>query len=278
MKFDIPALTLLYLVVFLAMNAVFAGLWYIEQDKCCDDPTMTYAQVFDFAIQTSSTIGYGGYWPKGYFNNAMVVLLSVLSILLSTVYAGMLFFKFITPECNIEFSNIITMSNVMGTPCLEIRVGNVDGRANKLINAEANLCVESLQKYRCQDENRVQTVTQQEELQLAVSSQHMLYGVWTLRHYINEDSPLYGLRLDEFPGSTIFAFRLNIKAIQALTKGEVYAQTSYEVCDVLVGHRFEDQVDYNENTRKLVFDYAKMNNTYPFFVWYPEEANILKDE
>jgi hypothetical protein len=151
LQFEIGSLTLIYLSTFVTVNAVFAGLWYIDQDKCCEDSTLTFSQVFDFPVQTSSTIGYGGYWPKGHFANFLVVILSVLSILLNTVYAGLLFTKFITPEANIELSDIITMTNVMSFPCLEIRVGHADSQTNTLINAEASLNAMSFHQYMCPD-------------------------------------------------------------------------------------------------------------------------------
>ena len=206
-------------------------MWYFwdREGHCCADPDMTFAQVFDFAVQTSSTIGYGGYWPKGYMNNALVVLLTLMSIVLSTVYAGLLFFKFITPQANIEFSDVIAMSNVLGEPCLEIRIGNSDGRANPLINGEANLWVTSVQEYRAPGEFAKRKVVQTENLHLAVSQVPKVNGVWTIRHFIDENSPLYGLRLDEFPATTIYSINLNFKAIQVITKGEVFAQTAYQV-------------------------------------------------
>jgi len=73
MSFGIFSLTLGYLIVFVAVNAIFAALWVIQSDsKCCADPAMTFAQNFDFAIQTSTTIGYGGYWPRGTRNYVVV--------------------------------------------------------------------------------------------------------------------------------------------------------------------------------------------------------------
>jgi len=278
-KRDIPMLTLLYLVAFLGMNALFAlGFYYGDEGKCCEDPSMTFAQVFDFAVQTSSTIGYGGFWPKGYVNNVLVVLLTVLSILLSTVYAGLLFFKFITPEANLEFSEVMTLSNVLNEPCLEIRVGNADGYGNPLINAEARLTIRSSQEYLCEDGKSKKNLSQTEELPLAVSSHHRLDGVWVLRHYIDYKSPLYGFRFDEFPASNINLFQLSIKAIQELTKGEVYGFAMYQTQDLLIGHQFEDQVDWNPETRRAVFDYAKLSSTHPALVWYPNPKDHLPKE
>jgi hypothetical protein len=44
-----------FLATFVFMNVVFAGLFYIDRDKCCGDPTFSFADVFNFAIQTSTT-------------------------------------------------------------------------------------------------------------------------------------------------------------------------------------------------------------------------------
>ncbi|CAJ1948879.1 unnamed protein product [Cylindrotheca closterium] len=274
-KRDIPMLTLLYIVSFLGMNAVFGGLFFIQEGTCCEDDSMTYAQNFDFAVQTSSTIGYGGYWPKGYVNNALVVFLSLLSILLSTMYGGLLFFKFIVAEANLEFSEVLTLSNVLYEPCLEIRVGNADGLDNPLINAEASLSIISTQEYRCDDDNSKKRLSQTEELPLAVSSHHRLDTVWTLRHFIDEKSPLYGFRFDEFPATTITLIQLHIKAIQVRTKGEVFSRALYQTQDIMVGHKFEDQAVWDLQAKKGSFDFAKLSSTRPSLVWYPNSTDIL---
>lgn len=83
---SIPVLPVCYLIILLSMNVFFAIVWYVTEYKCCDDIPMTFAEIFDFSLQTSSTIGCGGYWTKDYFNNALVVLIRVLSICRATVY------------------------------------------------------------------------------------------------------------------------------------------------------------------------------------------------
>ena len=62
LKFGVPQLTLGYISCVLLLNFVFAALWYsihshTDGAKCCDDPDQTFLEVFDFAIQTSFTIG-----------------------------------------------------------------------------------------------------------------------------------------------------------------------------------------------------------------------------
>ena len=57
MQFSIISISVLYFACFILLNLSYAVLWYIQENKCCDDPDHTFAQVFDFAIQTSTTVG-----------------------------------------------------------------------------------------------------------------------------------------------------------------------------------------------------------------------------
>ena len=60
MRYSLLQITILYFAMFLGMNFLFAGLWSIQEGRCCDNNSLSFAQVFDFAVQTSATIGYGG--------------------------------------------------------------------------------------------------------------------------------------------------------------------------------------------------------------------------
>jgi hypothetical protein len=66
-------------------------------------------------------------------------------------------------------------------------------------------------------------------------------------------------------------YGFSVKAIQFLTKGEVFAQTAYGVEDIMIGHRFEDQAVWNADTKTGHFDFAKMSSTIPSLVWYPKQ-------
>jgi len=273
MSFSGITLISIYVVVFIITNLIFAGLWFIQEEKCCQDPDMTFAQIFDFSIQTSTTIGYGSYSPHGFFSNWLVVALSVISFIMNTMFAGLLFFRFVTPQANIEVSDVMTMSNFMGTPCIEIRVGNMDGSDNSLIDVKATLHVLTMRKYEEEFEEELKSVGNTEEMALHHSTSINFDHVWNLRHFVNESSPLYGLRLDEFPGTAIHRFHLSVTATHTLTNGNVSKQAYYEVQDLMIGHRFEDQTSFDVPTRTFSFDYSKMNRTKPAYVWYPSKSN-----
>ena len=132
MHFQLTSLSASFLGVFVLLNVLFAGLFYATDGRCCGDPELTFGQVFAFSIQTSSTIGYGGFTPQGTVSNFLVVILYYISTLINTLFAGLLFTKFVTPVINVQFSNVITFCNVNGVPCLSVRLGNADGYSNRL--------------------------------------------------------------------------------------------------------------------------------------------------
>lgn len=273
MQFGFVSLSLLYLASFVALVTVFTALYYIPDGKCCDDPELTFREVFDFSVQTCSTIGYGGYVPKGAWANFLVVIQTCLAIILSAIYTGLLFTMFQTPHAKLDFSDVMVLSNFHGIPCLELRVGNADGSSNPLIDVEARMDCTYLMESKDEASGIVRDYTQSERLHLMAEHRASMNYIWTLRHCIDEHSPLLGMRLDEWPGSSILEFRVSLKATQEITDGKVSVQSVYQPVDVLVGYRFKDQVRTDEATKTLINDYSLMNEVEPQLVWYPVQKN-----
>ena len=98
-------------------------------------------------------IGYGGYVPEGKFSNFLVFMLSFLTLVLNSVYSGFLFLQFVTPYSKVTFSKVITLSNLNGFPCLQMRVGNPDWKTNPLTDVEARLSFQYHVKYKGFDGN-----------------------------------------------------------------------------------------------------------------------------
>jgi inward rectifier potassium channel len=275
LQFGFVGMSLLYLAAFVVLNVVFAGLYHIPDGKCCDDSDMTFSQVFDFSVQTSATIGYGGYVPRGLWANFLVVIQSCLALMLGAIYTGLLFSKFQTPHAKLDFSDVMTMSNFHGMPCLELRVGNADGESNPLIDAVARLdCTYMMES--TDEGGEVRLYTQSERLHFMMERRAAMTAVWTLRHCLDEHSPLLGMRLDEWPGSAIREFRVSVQATQDITKGTVSVQSVYQPEDILVGYRFRDQIRYDEATQTLVNDYAMMSEIEPQPVWYPVRKSAFR--
>jgi len=165
----------------------------------------------------------------------------------------------------------VTLCNVNGVPCLSFRLGNADGYLNPLTDINVRLTF----SYQIPYENHrgeKEFFRQTEELRLLSNRQHGLLEVWTLRHVLDESSPIFGLNFKEHPGNKIYVFTLSVDAVQDLTKSSVNVQTEYAVEDILIGHAFKNQVSIDEETKVAVSDYSKMSDTEPYPVWYPALA------
>jgi inward rectifier potassium channel len=189
--------------------------------------------------------------------------------MLNNVYGGLLLLKFIAPNAKVKFSEMITLSNVNGVPCLELRIGNEDGSANLLKDLRARLAYSYRIEYT--DENgKMQHIGQTQELHL-IHDSHMQLGeiVWTLRHKIDESSPLFGLDFLEFPGNKIYAIEACFNGTQENTGSPVFCQMTYTLDELMIGHKFVDQISFNEQQSIMTVDYGTFNETVPHPVWYP---------
>lgn len=270
MHFTLASLSAVFLAIFVSMNVSFALIFYfLADDGCCDDRTMSFADVFAFCVQTSTTIGYGGFTPSGMLSNFLVVLLSYTSTLMNTVFAGLFFTKFVTPVINVQCSDVMTLCNVNGVPCLSLRIGNADGRyLNPLTDINVRLTYAYQIPY-TDHAGEQRYFAQSEELKLLCNRQHDLAQVWTLRHVLDESSPLFGLHLEEHPANKIYVFTLSVDAVQHLTKSAVNVQTEYALEDIMIGYNFQNQVTYDEDAKVATTDFAKLSVTEPYPVWYP---------
>lgn len=287
MKFSVSYLSLIYFASFIAMNVIFAGFFYIHENRCCGDLDFTFADTFNFAIQTSTTIGYGSFSPDGHVANFLVVILSYISTLMNTLFAGLLFTKFVTPVINIQFSDHMTMCNVNGVPCLQIRIGAPDGdHLNPLTDINVRLTY-SYQIPYSDHKGEQKYFRQTEDLRLLSNRQHGLKeGVWTLRHILDESSPLFGLHFEEHPANKIYIFTLSVDAVQDLTKSSVNVQTEYALEDILIGHTFQNVVEKDPDAkpgevgdpRNTVRNFEKLSQTEPYPVWYPARTGTYAED
>lgn len=216
MHFTVVALSATFLSFFVMMNVVYTLLFYFLENGCCGDPNMSFGDTFAFSIQTSTTIGYGVFSPSGFWSNCLVVLLSYGATLLNTLFAGLLFTKYVTPIINIQFSDVMTICNVNGVPCLNFRLGNADGGENPLTDINVRLSY-SYQIPYSDHKGDKKFFRQTETLNLLSSRQHGLKEVWTLRHVLDESSPLFGLNFEEHPANKIYVWTISLDAVQEVT-------------------------------------------------------------
>jgi inward rectifier potassium channel len=277
MKFSVGAMTVTFFFSFVMMNLVFAAFFYSLENGCCGDPDMSFGDTFAFAVQTSGTVGYGVLSPVGKWSDFLVLLLTYSNVVQNAIFAGLLFTKYVTPIINIQISDVLTLCNVNGVPCLSFRIGNADGQENPLTDINVRLTY-SYQIPYMDHKGGQKFFRQTETLHLLSSRQQGLKEVWTLRHVLDESSPLFGLNFEEHPANKIYVFTVSVDAVQEITKSTVNVQEEYGLEDVLIGHAFTNLMFFDEERKVNIWDYSKMSDIEPCPVWYPAKAGVYDAE
>lgn len=162
----------------------------------------------------------------------------------------------------------VTLSNVNGLPCLEMRVGNADGSNMVLQDLTARLNFMYVIRYN-DDMGKPREMRSMQEVNLLVNWRYELKEVWTLRHVIDEKSPFFGVLGIKGLEEDLELFRVTISGMQDVTKMHVASSRVYHREDIMIGYRFQDQLDWDKEKEELVVDYSKMNEVVPHPVWYP---------
>jgi inward rectifier potassium channel len=280
MKFSVGAMTVTFFSLFVLLNLVFAAFFYSLENGCCGDRDDSFGDTFAFAVQTSTTVGYGVLSPVGKWSDFLMLLITYSNIVLTAIFSGLLFTKYVTPIINIQISDVLTLCNVNGVPCLSFRIGNADGQENPLTDINVRLTY-SYQIPYMDHKGGQKFFRQTETLHLLSSRQQGLKEVWTLRHILDESSPLFGLNFEEHPANKIYVFTLSVDAVQEITKSTVNVQEEYGLEDVLIGHAFTNLMFFDEivEERKVnIWDYSKMSDIEPCPVWYPAKAGVYDTE
>jgi Inward rectifier potassium channel C-terminal domain len=185
---------------------------------------------------------------------------------------------FVVAVVNIQFSEVMALCNVNGVPCLSIRLGAPDGSLNPTTDVNVRLTYSYRIPYSDHKGDK-KFFQQTEELNLLSNRRHGLKEIWTLRHVLDESSPLFGLNFQEHPGNKIHVFTLSIDAVQDLTKASVNVQAEYDLEDIMIGHTFQNLVEVDTTDPTVaVENYEKISDTEPYPVWYPSKQGVYAED
>ncbi len=147
-------------------------------------------ECFFFSVQTLSTIGYGHIAPLSLPHNLLVTVEALTGMMTIAVITGLIFSRFSRPTARVIFSQPILITNFMGQRSLMFRLANA--RFNHVVEANLNLVM-------VQDAVTPEGISlrQQIDLPLARNRSAIFSFSWTVRHIIDETSPLYKLTADD---------------------------------------------------------------------------------
>lgn len=249
-----PQFWLFLVVSYVAINLLFATLYWISPAAIADIAPGSFPQAFFFSVETLATVGYGHNYPATVYGHVIVTIEIFLGMIWLAVITGLIFVRFSRPTARVLFSTSILIGNHDGKPSVMFRVANL--RHTSMVDAEFRLTFS-------RDEAVLEGETIRRFYPLKVYPQYMARfpAALTIRHTIDESSPLHGETAETLEKSDAFLLA-SVTSIETVIAAAVQSQQDYSHSDIRWGERFVDI--YQElSDGKLMVDYGRIHETEP---------------
>ena len=252
---------LLFLASELSINTFFASLYMLQPTSIANQPQVGFASAFFFSLETLATVGYGEMYPGTTYGHVISSIEILIGTVFTAIMTGLLFIRFSKPKAKMIYAKhpVITLQNGMRT--LMLRMGST--RASVLHNA--SISPHMLTRI-VTDEGQQQVNI----IEMPLIRAHMpVFAVlFTLRHVIDETSPLYGIDVDSEDFETLRLF-VTITARDPAMGQEVTDLHTFVATDIRFGMRYVDAV-HAVSKSKTVADYSLLSTIEPDTIPRPQ--------
>jgi inward rectifier potassium channel len=168
--------------------------------------------------------------------------------------AGLIFVRFSRPMAHIVFSRSVVIAPLNGQPTLMLRIGNLHQRS--MVEAEFRITFN-------RDEPLVEGDTFRYFYNLKLQFERLpsFPAALTLRHVIDENSPLYGATPESLEASRVVLIA-SVVGIDPVIPAVVQTQQDYTWHDIRFNERFVE-IYTDTGDGKLTVDYGQLHDTEP---------------
>lgn len=244
--------SLLVALVYISLNALFAGLYTFDENCIANMPPGSFVHAFFFSVQTLATVGYGNLYPQDIYGNIVSTIEIISGIFLIAVITGLIFVRFSRPTANIVFSRSVVIAPMNGWPTLMLRIGNL--HLHSMVEAEFRVLF-----------NRDEPLLEGGDfrffynLKLQFDRLATFPAALTIRHVIDESSPLFGATPESLERDRVTLIA-SVVGIDPVIPAPVQTHQDYTWRDFRFGERFvEIYTDHGEG--KLSVDYGRLHDT-----------------
>ena len=249
-----PEFAALIAGIYIVINVIFAAIYALGGECIAGMTPGSYLEAFFFSVQTLATVGYGHWYPQTLYGHVVTTVEIINGMFGLAVMTGLIFVRFSRPAARILFSRSIVIGPLNGRPTLMLRVGNL--RAQSMVEAEFRIMF-------TRDEPIAEGDTFRHFYNLKLHFDRLISfpAALTLRHTIDEKSPLYGETPESLEASRAI-FTASVVGIDPVIPAAVQTQRDYNWRDVRFGERFVEI--YSESgDRKLTVDFGRLHETEP---------------
>src|SRR6516162_8729798 len=92
------------LILYLFMNVVFAGLFWLVPGSVGHARPGSFLDVFFFSIETVATVGYGEMYPATLYGHVVVAIEIMCGVAFTAIVTGLTFVRFSRPRAKLVFA------------------------------------------------------------------------------------------------------------------------------------------------------------------------------
>ena len=241
-------------VLYVAVNAVFAGLYLLQPSAIQNARPGSFADAFFFSVQCISTIGFGNLLPATLYANILTTAEAILSLAIVALATGSVFARISRPRARVMFARHAVVAPHNGMPTLSIRLGNE--RSSQILAAEVSVTLLRFERTAEGAEFR-----RFYDLALARARTPVFSLTFTVMHHIDEASPLFGYTPDGM-AATDAECLVTVTGLEEITSQTVHARHSYGPEEIRWGYRFRDIFAQDAAGRRYI-DYGGFHHTEP---------------
>ncbi|MEO5712091.1 MAG: ion channel [Luteolibacter sp.] len=249
-----PRFALSVLTVYLAINIIFASIYLLGGNCIAEMRHGSFSSAFFFSVQTLSTVGFGHLYPANLYGDVFTTVEIIVGMFFTAVVTGLIFVRFSRPMARLLFSRTMVISTFDGRPALQMRVANLHHQP--MVEAEFRLMMVRKESIDGDDDAR-----RFHTLKLEFDRLIMFPSALTIRHFIDEQSPLFGVTPERLEKSAT-RFMTSIVCIDTVIQAPVQSQETYLWSDIRFGHRFAEIYTEREGGQ-LEVDYGRIHETEP---------------
>jgi inward rectifier potassium channel len=242
----------LLLGFYIVANAAFATLYFIVPGSIAGVHHRAFLDCFFFSVETLGTVGYGVWSPGSLYGHVLSSLEVVFGMVLTAIVTGLVFARFSRPQARLLFSDVAVVAPYEGQTAIMIRM--VSERSQGIADANARMMV--LREFRSEEGHVMRRFT---DLTLQRSYSPIVALSWTLIHFIDEKSPLWGKTADDFKTSDASLF-ISVAGYDEAISSPIIARKTYPVGQIRFGHAFEDIMSDSPDGR-IILDLTRFHNT-----------------
>jgi len=238
--------------IYLLINVVFAALYMLDAHAVAEMPPGSFLHAFFFSVETLATVGYGHMYPDSIYGHMISMLEIMVGMFGLAVITGLIFVRFSRPTARIYFSKVAVIAPFDGVPNLMIRVANLRHHAMvepdfRMILLRSTITAEG------DDVRRFRS--------LELDFDHLIAfpAVLTVRHRIDEESPLFGMTPQDFQQQDI-RILASIVGIETVIVAPVQGYGDYNCDQIEWNRRFVEIYAENEEGEWTV-DYGRIDET-----------------